>query len=104
MKEKLKTTKIITANNTPDKSIISKIPLEYTHHQVTIPPGKMPAYMRRFAQKRVLPRKGLRGGERRKVDRKGLRKGRGKEDTVPLLSYSLAVHMQGMNEADECLS
>jgi len=37
MEEKLKTTKIISANNTPDKRIISKILFEYTNE---LPPSR----------------------------------------------------------------
>jgi len=45
---KLKATKIITVNNTPDQRISSKTPFEHTP-RVTIPPGKMPVSMCRFA-------------------------------------------------------
>ena len=48
-KEKFKTAKIITANNTPGKRIISKIPFEYTHPSDHPPAGKMLADMRRFS-------------------------------------------------------
>jgi len=47
MEEKLKTTKIITANDIPNKKIISKIPLEFT------PLGKMRRFALNIAQKRL---------------------------------------------------
>jgi len=48
MEQKLKATKIITVNNTPDQRISSKTPFEHTP-RVTIPPEKMPVSMCRFA-------------------------------------------------------